>query len=174
MFEMTRSMLGRHGGRPSKAMESIGRKHPAHQPTHDSHNTPIIIFLTVCTKGRKPILGHPQVQRNLVAGWQNAISWMVGRYVIMLDHVHLFCAPAEFPAMPLMHWVRFWKSETARQWPRPSESSIWQRHFWDTQLRRSENYDAKWEYVVQNPVRAGLVTQAADWPYQGELNVLRW
>src|ERR1700736_869394 len=27
----------------------------------------------------------------------------------------------------------------------------------------------RWEYVVQNAVRAGLVNDEADWPYQGEL-----
>ena len=32
----------------------------------------------------------------------------------------------------------------------------------------------KWEYVVRNPVRAGLVNRREDWPFQGELNVLRW
>ena len=39
---------------------------------------------------------------------------------------------------------------------RPNDRPIWQRHFWDTQLRRGESYDQKWDYVMQNPVRAGL------------------
>jgi REP element-mobilizing transposase RayT len=51
---------------------------------------------------------------------------------------------------------------------------LWQRHFWDTQLRKGESYDEKWEYVVKNPVRAGLAKQSQDWPYQGELNALAW
>ncbi|MCX7916496.1 MAG: hypothetical protein N3A53_09385, partial [Verrucomicrobiae bacterium] len=55
---------------------------------------------------------------------------------------------------------------------RPRE--LWQRDFWDTQLRRGESYSAKWEYVRYNPVRAGLVSDPADWPYQGELNILEW
>ncbi|MCX7914880.1 MAG: hypothetical protein N3A53_01065, partial [Verrucomicrobiae bacterium] len=55
-----------------------------------------------------------------------------------------------------------------------SPREIWQRDFWDTQLRRGESYSAKWEYVRQNPMRAGLVAKAAHWPYQGELNILEW
>jgi REP element-mobilizing transposase RayT len=51
---------------------------------------------------------------------------------------------------------------------------IWQVDFWDTQLRKSENYGSKCEYVKNNPVRAGLVTNANEWPYQGEINVLQW
>lgn len=54
------------------------------------------------------------------------------------------------------------------------EHPIWERHFWDRQLRRGESYSEKWQYVVTNPVRAGLVQRVADWPYQGELNVLPW
>ena len=39
---------------------------------------------------------------------------------------------------------------------------------------RSESYGDKWEYVRSNPVRHGYIADADDWPYQGELNVLRW
>jgi REP element-mobilizing transposase RayT len=92
----------------------------------------------------------------------------------MPDHIHLFCAPAELHPLPLADWVEFWKSQVARTWFDRSDAPIWQRHFWDRQLRRQENYDQKWEYVLQNPVRAGLVVRPEDWPYQGELNVLRW
>ncbi len=62
----------------------------------------------------------------------------------------------------------------SRRWPRPEQQPIWQLDFWDTQLRKSTHYDEKWEYVSQNPVRAGLVRAPDDWPYQGELNELRW
>jgi putative transposase len=46
--------------------------------------------------------------------------------------------------------------------------------FWDTQLRRQAHYNEKWEFVRENPVRAGLVHDPDDWPYQGELNHLWW
>lgn len=75
---------------------------------------------------------------------------------------------------PLLQWVSYWKSQAARNWPRPEDAPIWQRHFWDTQLRRGENYTEKWDYVMENPVRAGLVARAADWPYAGVLHELRW
>lgn len=160
---------GRHGGRPST------RKHPVHQPVYERFNTPVIVLVTVCTKGRKPILANAAAHEALLAAWHLADSWLVGRYVIMPDHVHLFCAPGEVVAMrPLLQWVSYWKSQAARNWPRPEDAPIWQRHFWDTQLRRGENYDQKWDYVVQNPVRAGLVANAADWPYAGVLHELRW
>src|SRR4030095_9854688 len=41
--------------------------------------------------------------------------------------------------------------------------------FFDHLIRHGESYSEKWEYVRQNPVRAGLVHQADDWPWQGEI-----
>ena len=155
-------------------LESDGRKHPAHLAFVERHNTPLIVFLTVCTKDRKRILNESTVHNTLVEAWNTRPTWLVGRYVIMPDHIHLFCAPAVQPAQPLDKWVSFWKSFAARSWPYPGQLPIWQRHFWDTQLRRDESYTSKWEYVRQNPVRAGLVTCEDDWIYQGELNVLAW
>ncbi len=46
---------------------------------------------------------------------------------------------------------------------------FWQKGFFDHILRSAESYDQKWDYVRQNPVRAGLVREAQDWPYQGEV-----
>jgi len=50
----------------------------------------------------------------------------------------------------------------------------WQADCWDTQLRSAEHYHERWEYVRLNPVRKGLVARAEDWPWLGELGVLRW
>jgi putative transposase len=151
-----------------------GRQHPLHQPMQERGNTPIIVYVTVITKRRKRILADPAAHQTIRAAWFAATQWLVGRYVIMPDHIHLFCAPQLLVPEALASWVGYWKSESARHWPRREDAPIWQRHFWDTQLRRGENYDEKWDYVVNNPVRAGLVTKSEDWPYQGELNVLRW
>lgn len=154
--------------------KAAGRRHPVHTPPHERFNTPIIIFVTVCTKDRKPLLANSKAHTVLRDAWEAANSWLVGRYVIMPDHLHLFCAPLPLIPQSLEKWVNFWKSVAARRWPRRDETPIWQRHFWDTQLRRGESYDAKWDYVVGNPVREGLVRKSEDWSYQGEMNFLRW
>ena len=59
--------------------------------------------------------------------------------------------------------------------PRPATAAtipLWQREFFDHVLRASESYSEKWNYVFENPVRAGLVTRADDWPYAGEIEML--
>jgi len=155
-------------------MEEVGRKHPAHMPAVERHNQPIIIFLTLCSKNRKQIFASADSVEVIVNAWHEAKSWFVGRYVIMPDHIHLFCAPGTFPPEPLKQWIRYWKTIASKNWPRPNEHPIWQRDFWDTQLRRHESYDSKWEYVIDNPVRAGLVSRSEDWRFHGQISALAW
>jgi putative transposase len=155
-------------------VESDGRKHPTHATIRDRFNTATIIFLTVCTKNRRSILANEAAHFALKSAWQIQPTWSVGRYVVMPDHIHLFCSPRTLPAEPLSPWVKFWKSKACQLWPFAKGGGIWQRDFWDTQLRRGENYDQKWHYVLQNPVRAGLIKDVENWPYQGEIERLEW
>jgi len=178
------------------------RKYPAHWTPIERHNKPVIIFLTVCSKNREPILANPTMFEWLNIAWEKSQQWNVGRYLIMPNHIHLFCTPAVHEAECVTKWVSYWKRlvsvqhskwlegrwsqrpESARaaagppEYPlegrRPRRPSLWQKDCWDTQLRRAESYREKWEYVRQNPVRAKLVTNPDDWPYQGVLNTLRW
>lgn len=152
----------------------IGRRKPAVMPLIQTGNLSEIIFVTVCTKDRKSLLANDTAHRLLLAAWKTADHWQVGRYVIMPDHVHLFCAPAKRAALPVRRWISYWKSLVTQSWPNDDDKPLWLSRAWDTQLRHGDSYTGKWHYVQQNPVRHGLVTHAGDWPYQGELNVLRW
>jgi putative transposase len=100
-----------------------------------------------------------------------AHAWLVQRYILMPDHLHLFAAPGRLD-IPLDNWVKYWKSQFMNR--HYGADQAWQSNHWDTRLRSGESYDEKWTYVRENPVRAGLVTKSDDWPYQGELNVLDW
>ena len=102
----------------------------------------------------------------------------LGRYVIMPDHIHLFVGGGSEFNLGL--WVRGLKRVVAaavtggREGLRGSQASlsaasdggsynvsnIWQRGFFDHLLRNSESYAQKWDYVRENPVRAGLVDRA--------------
>ena len=93
----------------------------------------------------------------------------IGRYVIMPDHLHFFVRLG--PESRLSTFVRLLKQYISLRLKALSqtEAYYWQPGFFDHILRHAENYREKWEYVAQNPVRAGLVEQAEDWPYQGEI-----
>ena len=155
-------------------MEYHDRKQPAHQPVYDQGNRSNIIFLTVCTNKRKKILANETVHQLIRNAWQGADHWVVGRYVIMPDHIHLFCSPARYDHLSIKRWTAFWKSSASKVWPDESEQPIWQIDAWDTQLRKGDSYSAKWAYVSNNPVRHKLIEHAKKWPYQGEMNPLIW
>jgi hypothetical protein len=65
----------------------IGRKYLAHPPIIERHNEPVIIYLTVCSQDRKCIFALPDSAAVIVDAWQKANVWLVGRYVIMPDHI---------------------------------------------------------------------------------------
>jgi REP element-mobilizing transposase RayT len=148
------------------------RKSPAHAPLIERYNRATIVFLTVCTKNHVPRLANPLAHAALRTAWHHADGWLVGRYVILPDHVHLFCAPSDVDARPLSNWIAFWKRLASRTLGYSKSHPLWQQGFWDTQLRRLDSYDSKWDYVRTNPVRHGLVDAVAGWPFQGELRVL--
>ncbi len=161
---------GRASARP---VRSIYRRHPIHLPPIEAHNLSIIIFVTACTAHRRKILATPSVHEAIVGAWTFATAGLVGRYVILPDHVHFFCAPNSREAPSLEAWMKFWKSIVTRNLGEVG-ANLWQRHHWDRQLRKGESYDEKWVYVRNNPVRHGLISDADAWPYQGEMNELRW
>ena len=191
------------------------RHHPSRNSVMTYHdNRAIMLYVTVVTAGRMPILACKAVADCILSAWQAASEWLVGRYVIMPDHVHFFCVPASYPPPDFRRWMAYWKSLSAKAYWRTMGGSrscateicvcadvadaqervppavgvadaqervppvrnppLWQRDCWDRQLRTGESYAQKWEYVRNNPVRKGLVANADDWLYQGELNVLEW
>ena len=96
----------------------------------------------------------------------------VGRYVIMPDHVHLF---VRFPleGMTLPRWIQGLRVVLGKALlEQRRDKPYWQAGFFDHVLRGNESYEEKWAYVVNNPVRAGLVATAEDWPYHGEVGVI--
>jgi putative transposase len=148
------------------------RKYPTHVPPVERFNTPIVLFLTVCIDQHHSRLADTKAHEVLDAIWRAATAWRVSDYLIMPDHVHLFCTPGQNPPTPLKDWVAYWKRMSCRSLQ--GTPPFWQRSFWDTQMRNAEHYAEKLSYVRMNPVRKGLVAKAECWPYQGRVFELRW
>ena len=143
-----------------------------------------IYFVTACTKNRRAALANDSTTQIFIEEWRAARErhgWAVGRYVIMPDHVHFFCR-LELDAKKLSEFIGAWKSWTSRkiinalsaQRSTISAATLWQRDFFDHVLRSNESYSEKWNYVFDNPVRAGLVSPANKWTYAGEIETLMW
>ena len=137
-----------------------------------------IYFITTCTAGRLARLANDGFHAIAVETWRNCrelYGWSIGRYVIMPDHVHFF-AFNDHEKRALRDLVGKWKEWTAKTsrhrlaFPTP----LWQPEFFDHVLRSAESYEEKWNYVRENPVRAGLVQSAQEWAHQGEITPLRY
>ena len=128
---------------------------------------PPLYFVTFNTHHRQEVLANAGVHERFMAFARigEARRTGVGRYVRMPDHVHLFVRGN--PDFVLTQWIRLLKRELSKAIP--GDLPHWQKGFFDHVLRNSESYAGKWEYVRENPVRAGFVTHADTWPYQGEL-----
>jgi putative transposase len=85
-------------------------------------------------------------------------DWWPRLLLFMPDHVHTLMAFA--PARPMPRVISTWKRYTARHL-----GIRWQRDFFDHRIRNEESLAEKWDYILHNPVRAGLVTRPEDWPY---------
>ena len=133
-----------------------------------------VYFVTACTADRRHLLARPEVHDAFVSfatAAEDRGAW-VGCYVLMPDHLHLFVA-LDDQQLRLAVWMKSLKnaiSKTLRL--KGASSPHWQKGFFDHVLRSGESYSEKWNYVRENPVRAGLVVRSEDWPFEGEIHPL--
>jgi REP element-mobilizing transposase RayT len=86
--------------------------------------------------------------------------------MIMPDRIHLFVGFGP-ESKSVSAWMKSLKNATF-------SGPHWQKGFFDHVIRSDESYEQKWLYVRENPVRAGLVRVAEDWPFAREIvNVVR-
>ena len=132
-------------------------------------------FITVCVAGRRSLLASDAVHAVLREEWTQMRArhgWAIGRYVVMPDHVHFMTSPENEAGKRLSVAVGRWKEWTSKRLARERAlaAPLWQAEFFDHVLRSDESRAAKWSYIAQNPVRAGLVAQAEEWPFAGAID----
>ena len=86
-------------------------------------------------------------------------------WAIMPNHVHTLIEV--FDGFPLDDVIHTWKSFTAKQANRllGRGGRFWAPDYYDRQVRDDEHLAAVTDYIEQNPVKAGLVRFAEDWPW---------
>jgi REP-associated tyrosine transposase len=131
-----------------------------------SGEEPTAVFLTVCTRDRKPWLACNKAHLLLRRVWMEQTDWIVAEYVLLPDHLHLFAYPAG-GKLPFDPWVKAWKSLFSRTAKNPDWR--WQSTCFHHRIRNWENAESKIRYIRENPVRLGLIEQAEDWPFAGRL-----
>lgn len=90
--------------------------------------------------------------------------------VVMPDHIHLVFSPLEdesgvpFGLPQIMNSIKGSAAHTVNKLLN-RKGVVWQPEYFDHVLRKDESLEAKVEYVCQNPVRRGLVSDPDQYPW---------
>ena len=127
----------------------------------------VIYFVTICVANREPVLANERAFRAFKAALAKLQHWTVLAAVLMPDHLRVIVSPTDARDAKLENF-----SGGLKRWiPRELKAAWnWQPGCFDRLLRSDESLHEKWLYVQENPVGAGFVQRAADWPYRVELD----
>jgi putative transposase len=131
--------------------------------------------LTLCTSGRhKAFIDKDAVTLTLSqilrAGKEHRFA--LTAYCFMPDHVHLLvegCAPH----CNLERYVHAAKQFSGFAYARHAERRLWQHSYFDHALRGNESTQRAVRYILENPIRAGLVRIVDEYPFSGS-ETLTW
>jgi REP element-mobilizing transposase RayT len=146
-------------------MDDIGRKYLPHEglPVYPTSAEGEIYFITICCIPRGANqLATPEVWQAIAEtlAVRETCGDMICRLALaMPDHLHgLFGFPGSKPMTKVISDFKSWLAKRC--------GIQWQRDFFDHRLRTMESAAEKAKYIRMNPVRAGLVANPEDWPYQ--------
>ncbi len=138
-------------------------------------------FFTLVTYRRRRILTSEQSRRWLRDAIEKTrldYPFDIDAWVLLPDHLHcVWTLPKEdddFATRWKLIKSRFSRlareSLHRKEWMSPSkskhrESTIWQRRFWEHEIRNDMDYQRHLEYIHYNPVKHGLVKRVRDWPH---------
>ena len=137
--------------------------HPPRVPVWIGWEKSVIYFITICVADRKSVLASNAAFSAFKRAVARLRHWKVLAAVVMPDHLHVIAAPTRDRdakvgnfSGALKRWIR---EELGASWK-------WQPGCFDRLLRSDESLHEKWRYLQENPVRAGLVSNSGNWPYQ--------
>jgi REP element-mobilizing transposase RayT len=137
--------------------------HPPRIPVWLPWEQRVIYFVTICVEDRLSVLANDTAFNALKTAVGKLQHWRVLAATVMPDHLHAFVAPTQDRNAKLGNF-----SAALKRWIRERLDASWnfQPGCFDRLLRSDESVHDKWLYVRENPVRAGLVKDWTDWPYQ--------
>ena len=112
-------------------------------------------------------LRRPDVAQVVLDSWLrfDQVRYLLHAWVIMPNHVHVLLQTIEPHSLSSV--VQGWKAFTARRINEilGRQGAFWQREYWDRFIRDEEHYLSAIAYMHENPVKAGLVSQAEEWKW---------
>ncbi|MDZ8065705.1 MAG: transposase [Nostoc sp. DedQUE08] len=94
--------------------------------------------------------------------------------VVMTNHVHLLIQPllkSENEFWSLSSIMKSIKGYSAKQIPKVMKhiGTVWQDERYERIVRNDEEFQQYWEYIRQNPVKAGLSSSSENYPFFWQL-----
>ena len=141
-------------------------------------------FFTLCARQHGTPFADPELAQEVVEAllWRRLhCQWRLFGYCLMPDHLHFVVRLPDTDAPHRNHGARgsgpvgileqardFKKFTTTHLWrPRSGAGPLWQRSSYDRIIRRNDTVDAAVQYLLENPVRKGLVSCWEAYPYSG-------
>jgi len=134
-----------------------------------------VCFITICAyMNQSPFVRADlnQLILDVLQEEQERQNCAVFSYCLMPNHLHFLVSPCEEGISVLTFTDRFKGKSTNRSWAVGWRGKLWQPRYYDHIVRAEEDLRAIAEYILNNPVRKGLVQHAEDWLWGGFMNPL--
>ncbi len=112
--------------------------------------------------------------RAVVKNVKQKHPFVINAMVILPEHLHTIWTLPENDNDFAKRWSLI-KAGFSRGLPRNErigdsrlkkrERGIWQRRYWEHQIRDEEDYARHVDYIHYNPIKHGYVKRCIDWPY---------
>jgi putative transposase len=126
-------------------------------------------FVTLCTADKRPLFKDAEIARFIIDEMEfmrNRDEIVLYCFCIMPDHVHMLLSLSKGYQKSLINWVSAFKRYSAKIARKScGVKQLWQNNFYDHVVRRDESLIKVVEYIVNNPVRKGLVREWKKYPY---------
>jgi putative transposase len=131
-------------------------------------------FITICTDRKRRLFENDeQVNSTLeiLANESLIYGFKVWAYCFMPDHLHLLLEGDKMDA-DMKLFVKVFKQKTGYLYNKESDMTgnggkMWQSSYYDHVLRSDEDTYEVLKYILNNPVRKGLVNNYTDYCYKG-------
>ena len=126
-----------------------------------------IFFITFCTYRRWRLTPRARDIVVEVCRRGDGVYFELLALVVMPDHVHLALVPrltseGTFPVPSILQAIKGTSAHRINQ-ELGHSGKVWQQESFDRALRREEQAEDKIDYMLENPVRAGLVRNPLDY-----------
>ena len=144
-----------------------------------SHANGATWFFTLATYRRRPLLARPDVLSALRLAIKQAgqrYPFKIVAWVVLPDHMHALWALPEGDGDYAVRWamIKRLTSQSVRDTLPPvtsksmqarGEIGLWQRRYWEHQIRDEPDLHRHMDYIHFNPVKHGLAANSGQWPH---------